>query len=86
MRPASNLPVALQIPVAAIQALLEVQRLDKYTPFKQLVRIAFTRSLIESVLPGEYFVHCSFNNLPCLLMKRTWDNQPGIACKHTPAA
>ncbi|KAK9864573.1 hypothetical protein WJX84_004373 [Apatococcus fuscideae] len=40
------------IPVGAIQAILEVQRLSKYPPFKQLVNIAFTRSLIESILPS----------------------------------
>ncbi|KAK9845039.1 hypothetical protein WJX74_009951 [Apatococcus lobatus] len=39
------------IPVGAIQAILEVQRLQNITPFKQLVNISFTRSLIESILP-----------------------------------
>ncbi len=43
---------AIQVPIGAIQAILEVQRLDNITPFKQLVQISFTRSLIESVLPG----------------------------------
>ena len=44
----------MQIPVGAIQAILEVQRLSKYPPFKQLVKIAFTRSLIEAILPSEH--------------------------------
>ena len=42
----------MQIPVGAIQALLQVQRLDTITPFKQLVNIQFTRSIIESLLPS----------------------------------
>ncbi len=51
---ANQCSTPVQIPVGAIQALLEVQRLSKYPPFKQLVNIAFTRSLIESILPCEF--------------------------------
>ncbi|KAK9852109.1 hypothetical protein WJX84_005426 [Apatococcus fuscideae] len=39
------------VPVGAIQAILQVNRLQNITPFKQLVNISFTRSLIQSILP-----------------------------------
>ena len=45
--------VDTQVPVGAIQAILQVNRLQNITPFKQLVNISFTRSLIQSILPGE---------------------------------
>jgi hypothetical protein len=40
------------IPVAAVQAIIEVDRLKNIVVFKQLVNITFIRSLIESILPG----------------------------------
>ena len=41
------------IPIGAIQAIIEVDRLDNIVVFKQLVSITFVRSLIEAILPGE---------------------------------
>jgi len=40
------------IPVAAVQAIIEVDRLKGIPGFKQLVDITFTRSLIQAILPG----------------------------------
>ncbi|KAK9819826.1 hypothetical protein WJX72_002804 [[Myrmecia] bisecta] len=40
------------IPVAAIQAVLEIERLSKIVPFKQLVSVSFVRSILTAVLPG----------------------------------
>ena len=41
------------IPIGAIQAIIEVDRLDNIVVFKQLVSVPFVRSLIEAFLPGE---------------------------------
>ena len=40
------------IPVGAVQALVNVQLLNKIPPFKQLLKIQFTNALIVSILPG----------------------------------
>ena len=40
------------IPVGAVQALVNVQLLNKIPPFHQLLDIQFTNALIISILPG----------------------------------
>ncbi len=40
------------IPVGAVQALVNVQLLNKIPPFHQLLKIQFTNALIVSILPG----------------------------------
>ena len=49
----SLLALFYTIPIGAIQAIIEVNRLEKIVVFKQLVSVAFVRSLIEAILPGE---------------------------------
>ena len=39
------------IPIGAVQAIIEVDRLRNVPGFKQLVSITFVRSLIEAILP-----------------------------------
>lgn len=46
----------------ALQALVNVQLLGKYPPFKQLLDIQFTNAILVSILPGV----CSVNNASCL--------------------
>lgn len=41
------------IPIGAVQAIIEVDRLSKISAFRKLVDIAFIRSIIEAILPGE---------------------------------
>ena len=41
------------IPVGAVQALVNVQLLNKIPPFHQLLKIQFTNALIVSILPGK---------------------------------
>ena len=40
------------IPVAAVQAIIEVDRLNGIPGFKKLIDITFIRSIIEAILPG----------------------------------
>lgn len=41
------------IPVGAVQALVEVQRLQNIPVFKQLLQITFIKSLLQSIFPSE---------------------------------
>lgn len=45
------------IPIGAMQGIIEVQRLSDVPVFKQLVSVAFVRSLIEAILPGAPLAH-----------------------------
>ena len=40
------------IPIAAVQAIIEVNRLYKITFFRKLLDITFIRSIIQAILPG----------------------------------
>jgi hypothetical protein len=52
-------PASCAVP---LQALVNVQLLGKYPPFKQLLDIQFTNAILVSILPGV----CSVNNASCL--------------------
>lgn len=40
------------IPVTALQALIEIDRLDDYPVIKDIINVAFIRSLLVAILPG----------------------------------
>ena len=53
------------IPIGAVQAIIEVDRLKNIPVFKQLVNISFIRSIIEAILPGRSStLACAYHYLP----------------------
>ncbi len=46
------------IPIGAVQAIIEVDRLSKIEAFRKLVDITFIRSIIEAILPGKKSCAC----------------------------
>ena len=52
------LTIFYAIPIGAIQALVEVDRLDTVPFFKQLLEISFVKALLQSVLPSAPLCRC----------------------------
>lgn len=60
------------IPIGAVQAIIEVNRLSKIPGFKQLVSISFIRSIIQAILPGEIPRPSAFRGTMEMIFSFAW--------------
>ena len=79
------------IPVGAVQALVNVNLLNKIPPFHQLLDIQFTNAIIVSILPGEpcaplaALLVLTLASLPAVVECRSWIRTSLLPPLHEPS-